>query len=289
MCENLALDVGPTIVAAQASQAEALARIASYGQRITEATKQVQLSAAAIQQSVQATKSAVAVNDLENELLTETQKTSFGLYRRYHSYDLWRAKALLESARRYGVAARRATEARFALNLSDMNADEPFVAAPATWADEVYAYDLGLPGAVGLSVGEAEPGGIYSNKVYDYVANLERFINGYSVNRPSSTAQQDTEIVSLPGPFSKRKLWEEASESWKWLPAEEATAWKVFCPDSGQWVTPVELEPQVVDVPPSVCNEEGIGMDVEFNWKEFPCGDSGEAPPTGCRSNLNVS
>ena len=64
------------------------------------------------------------------------------MYRISRGYDLWRAKALVESSRRYSLAARRATEARYVVDLSELDKDEAFVASPKVWADEIYGYDL---------------------------------------------------------------------------------------------------------------------------------------------------
>jgi hypothetical protein len=52
---------------------------------------------------------------------------------------------------------------------------------------------------VGLATGEAQPGGIYSNKVKDYVTNLEGFVSGFAVSRPTATAKSEIDILTLPG------------------------------------------------------------------------------------------
>ncbi|MBM4362464.1 MAG: hypothetical protein FJ104_07265, partial [Deltaproteobacteria bacterium] len=136
---------------------------------------------------------------LEEKLETYGQRTSFGLYRQYREFDLWRAKALVESSRRFALAARRAVEARFVVDLSEMTAAEPFVSAPATWADEIYEYDLSLPAAVGLTVGATPAAGTYASKIVDYVGNLDAFVTGYSVGRPTAVAQGDVDVLYLPG------------------------------------------------------------------------------------------
>lgn len=58
---------------------------------------------------------------------------------------------MVDNARRYALAARRGIEARYVVDLSTLTGPESFVESPATWADEVYSYDLSLPAAVGLS------------------------------------------------------------------------------------------------------------------------------------------
>ncbi|MBI5531668.1 MAG: hypothetical protein HY898_03060 [Deltaproteobacteria bacterium] len=246
-CNALLINAGPPILAAHAEKAQAIAGVGAMAARFTDATRDVFLASAAIQEDVHKTELSAARNDLEAELTKSTLPTTLGLYRNYHSYDLWRAKALLESARRHGVTARRAIEARFGVNLSQMHAQEPFVAAPASWADEIYAYDLSLPAAVGVTVGEAQPGGIYANKVSDYVSNLQSFVDGFSVARPSTSNKEDTEIVSLVGPYMTRTAQDpdQPGKSGK-IPDSSAARWQVFCPGTdpskAKWVSTVSYK-----------------------------------------------
>ncbi len=179
------LDAWAGINSAARGLADAGARIAKSGAEILRATNQSRL--------------ASERHELEVELTKASQVTSFGLHRRYRSYDLWRAKALLENSRRYALAARRAIEARYVVKMSELTTPEAFVHSPAVWADEVYTYDLTLPAAVGLEVGSPTPGGIYTNKVSDYVANLQAFVDGYAVSRPAAVADEDIDVITLPG------------------------------------------------------------------------------------------
>lgn len=142
-----------------------------------------------------------ARNALEATVSEASTQTRFGITRRFHSFDLWRARALLENARRLSVAARRAIEARYVVDLSRMHEPEPFVDAPANWADEVYLPDLSVPSAVGIVVSPSgNPEQVYANKVEDYVRNLELFVQGYSVWRPTASALADTEVLTVAGP-----------------------------------------------------------------------------------------
>jgi hypothetical protein len=136
---------------------------------------------------------------LETQLAAETQQTSFGLYRRYHDYDLWQAKALTENARVMALAARRAIEAQYVVNLSELTSKEAFVQSPASWADTIYGYDLNLASSLGLIVGMATPGGINVNAITNYVTNLQNFVTGFAVSRPSAVAQNQIDVVTLPG------------------------------------------------------------------------------------------
>jgi hypothetical protein len=149
-----------------------------------------------------------ARNDLDQTLAEYNVTTRFGATRRFHHYDLWRARALLDNARRLAATARRAIESRFVVDLSLLNAAEPFVAAPATWADDIYGPDLDLPSALGLSLQSgtadtaiaARNGAVYTQKVLDYVNNLDLFVQGYSVARPTTAAFSESEVVSVVGP-----------------------------------------------------------------------------------------
>ena len=161
--------------------------------------------------------------------------------------DAWRAQALLESARRMALEARRAIEAKYLVDLSTLNSQEPFVAAPATSADEVYDYDLSPPAAVGLSSTTGNTSGIYPNKISDYVANLNSFVQGYAVDRPVSVVSADAKVLTLLGP-------DQSLASTGVLATGEGStaqyAWSYYCGTgtTGQWTgIPVQSTPgQVV-------------------------------------------
>lgn len=233
-------DATAALPAQQASQIlamwESIAALMSQASRVDDAVKVLGENGAAIQYQMQNGNRAKANADLEASLLQQSQYTSFNLYRQYHSYDLWRAKAVLEDARRYAVAARRAIEAKYLVDLSTMNAPEPFVAAPSSWADQVYDYDLSLPASVGLSVGQAQAGGIYPSKLLDYVGNLERFVDGYAVSRPSASAHGDSDVITLLGPDTI--LVDPQADGYGFESTTQKNAWSFFCPsgNSGQWV-----------------------------------------------------
>lgn len=188
---------------------------------------------------------ALASANLERDLTEKEIDTRFGLQRKFRSYDMWRARALIESARRIAVAARRSIEAHFVVDLSELQAQQAFVEAPAVWADEVYGTDLDAPSVVGLSIApEGEPGAIFPNQLIDYVGNLERFVQGYTVSYPTSVASPDTEVVTLPGPELTEtvEIGEEDPEGFVSEFEEVETlsgdslGWSFFCPDLGQWL-----------------------------------------------------
>ncbi|MGH7285759.1 MAG: hypothetical protein ACRELY_29930 [Polyangiaceae bacterium] len=179
----------------------AFAAVTGRANELDDDSSQAALASASGQQALLQTILADARQRIDLNVLKETQVTSFGLYRDLHSYDLWRAQALLDSARVAAITARRAIEAHYAVDLSALAAPEAFVAAPATWADGVFEYDLDMPAAVGLSVGSAQTSGIYPNKVLDYVNNLSQFVQGFTVTRPAAVAHGDTDVVTLPGPL----------------------------------------------------------------------------------------
>jgi hypothetical protein len=188
-------------------------------------------------------KLARASADLQVELLRASQKTSSGLYRQVHSYDAWRAQALLENARMSATFARKAIESHYLVDLSALNAPEPLVASPSTWADQVYEYDLDMPAAVGLSVGTATPGGIYPNRILDYVGNLERFVNGFAIARPTSVADSDTEVISLPGPLGTLGI-APLPPAANHLVDGAAYSWTYLCPDGAWRSIPPHLVPK---------------------------------------------
>lgn len=200
-CEDSAIGIGTAEAALLTSYADALASLGSATIGMTDALSTLASSGSNIAALLNQTRLAKSRLDLEKKLSVEGLQTSFGMWRRYRSYDVWRAKVLVENARRYALAARRAIEARYVLNLSNLSQPEAFVQSPATWADEVFEYDLSLPAAVGLSVGAtAEQGGaLYPNKVTDYIGNLQAFVMGYSVTRPAAVARQEIDIVNLKG------------------------------------------------------------------------------------------
>jgi hypothetical protein len=205
---------------------------------LLEAGAALQFSGANLAKGLQETKLAKAQAQLEASLALDNLQTKFGTYRRYHSYDVWRARGLLESTRRYAVAARRAIEARYVVDLSEMRSDEPFVAAPATWADEIYEYDLAAPASVGLTAIPTSGGGIYPNRLLDYVGNLERFVNGYAVARPTAIAQLDDELFHVPGPDARASG----------VLSGDVAGWEFRCPN-GSWVQHPGLDAATPNAP----------------------------------------
>jgi hypothetical protein len=175
--------------------------------------------------------------NLDAILAGQNLQTKFGTSVRFHSYDMWRAEALLESARRYAVAARREIEARYVVDLSALQGAEPFVAAPASWADGVYEYDLSPPSAVGVTTNHntsAPANAIYANVVTDYVSNLSGFVQGFAVNRPTATVATDDDMFTLVGPDT----FDEVSLSGQQVRVldEGSLAWQFRCDSSASWI-----------------------------------------------------
>jgi hypothetical protein len=222
---------------ATAKEAEAWAAHASIVDRIATLVGDILVADAAVAQAVEKLKLAQERVDLDASVEQSGVASQLSLSRRYHHYDFWRARALLEDARRLSSAARRAIEGRFALNLSEMDGNEPFVAAPALWADEVYEYDLDAPAAVGLSITPAASGSdnLYPNKLSDYVRNLENFVRGYSVKRPTASALGDAEVVTIAGPEVKQTL--SSGEDETTIVAGQSTGWTFQCTEGGPWAT----------------------------------------------------
>lgn len=178
----------------------AVLEVAGAASGLLDTLGAIRISSSKGAQLVNEAKLAQGQHELEQRLTESGLVTSFSVYRISRGYDLWRAKALVESSRRYALAARRAVEARYVVDLSELDEDEAFVASPKIWADEIYGYDLALPSAVGLTLsGSSKGDAVYPSKLVDYVSNLEGFVAGYAVSRPTAVANNDIDVVTLPG------------------------------------------------------------------------------------------
>jgi hypothetical protein len=216
-----------TQISAQATQLQAAAgELASAGAELSA----VKLRAA----------NAISKANLEAALAVDTIAARLAINRRFRSYDLWRARALLESARRISVAARRAIESRFVVNLSEIEAAQAFVDAPSRWADTVYQSDLSPSASIGLTGAPTKGSGVSVNKLADYVENLKRFVEGYTLTYPTSVAAPDTEVLTLIGPDARQVLRGGAE-----VVAEGARGWHFYCPDTGTWVS----HPGLAEIP----------------------------------------
>lgn len=219
-----------------ATASNAAAQVIAQGMAVQAAWSKVLDSAAAIQHAQEQAKLRVARLELENELATREIKARFGLRRQFRSFDLWRARALSENARRLAATARRAIEARFVVDLSEMSSPEPFVDAPSLWADEIYDSDLKPPTSLGRTAGpNAQGGAIYLNKLVDYVNNLELFVNGYGLQRPRASVQVDTEVLQLPAPAPVSSVLAVDGTPYAAIDVE-SVGWSFFCDASNAWI-----------------------------------------------------
>src|SRR5262249_24705079 len=148
-----------------------------------------------------ATAVAVARAQLDTTLPNAAAQASLALRRQITSYDLRRARAPFDRTQRLPGLPRRGSESRFRVGPAGSTGRARCVPAPSLWADDVYASSLQAPAAVGLSAGaQGSNVGIYANQLLDYVGNVDRFVQGYSVARPTSVAQNDTEVLTFGGP-----------------------------------------------------------------------------------------
>jgi hypothetical protein len=198
-CRSLANQLGADRAKAAESIAAAIATLSSAMVGFADTEASIAQSSAKIHALTALAAMADARARLDAKLAASTQISALPLFHRYRDYDMWRAKALLEGARRYALAARRAIEARYVVDLTRLNGNESFVASPSSWADEVYNYDLSMPASVGLVVQAPTANGIYTNKIKDYVGNLQAFVAGYAASRPSAVAHNDLDVITLPG------------------------------------------------------------------------------------------
>lgn len=225
-CQLSAIGLPADISEAVAKELGALASLSASLTDVSDYLAALQQSSAKVESLSAQAKMGQARAELDADLAKSTAVTSFPLYRNFRDADLWRAKATVESARRYALAARRALEARYVVDLTRLDQKETFVSAPSVWADDIYGYDLSLPSAVGLTIptsDQKDPNAIYKAAIKDYVANLRGFINGYAASRPSAVAQEDIDVVNLSGfvPFGNVN--------------ESPGAWQLLC--GTNWVS----------------------------------------------------
>ncbi len=190
---------------------------------------------AAVRQAYSQAGLAMARTSLEAQQATYDVRSRFGVRKRFHSYDLWRARALSENARRLAIAARRAIESRYVVRLSEMKASEPFVDAPAIWADEIYGSDLKPPVSLGVTKSPTTASGVYTNKLTDYVNNLKLFVDGYVVERPTAQVPSDAEVVQLPGP-SPQVAVARPGGTYAYIDPS-SMGWTFYCPATSKWIT----------------------------------------------------
>lgn len=232
-CDDLKTEIEPAKAQAVLAMVQGTDDMQQTYMRLADAGKAVGLAVAAGSSAIQGATLAEERAGLDKQLagITLTDSPTF---RQFHDYDVWRARALVENARRYAILARRAIEARYVVDLTAMQAPEPFVAPPTSWADQIYEYDMNMPAAVGLTLGgQQSTGSVYPNVVVDYVGNLQRFVDGFAIKRPTAATLADSEVVSLPGPAgigSGGQLPPGTIDS-------EAYRWTFFCPSTQVWAT----------------------------------------------------
>jgi hypothetical protein len=218
------------------TKAEAAAAVIAEWGTARQALNDVYTAGVALNAGLNQASVATSKQQLDTTLQMQDVKSRFNLKTAFHSYDMWRARALSESARRLAVAARRAIEARFVLNLSDLKEPETFVEAPSLWADEIYNSDLKPPSSLGRTLGPTNmnPTAVYSSAIEDYVNNLQLFVNGYSISRPTAVAHSDTEVLELPGPGGTTEvaLWDNVQFS---VRNTENGVWSFYCARGGSW------------------------------------------------------
>ena len=210
---------------------EGVAAIHRYAAEIDGAVAEATRAVARLARAREEADLAVARQELESTIASRGAQLSMSLVRQYHQYDWWRARSLLDTARRYAVTARRAIEVQYVTDLDRLVNAEPFVAPPSTWARDIYRYDLSLPSAVGLYAGEAVQGAQNPNQVLDYVGNLQRFVQGFAVARPVSAAV-DNDVVTIPGPGATVVVDGQV------VADPGRTAWSVFCPAESTCTSP---------------------------------------------------
>lgn len=224
-CALSVMNLDATVDGKLAEEKQAFSALAAALADMSDFLAALQQSSAKVESLATQAKMGEARAQLDAELSKSTAVTSFPAYRNFRDADLWRARAVVESSRRYALAARRAVEARYVVDLTRLDQKETFVSAPSVWADDIYGYDLSLPNAVGLTVTSSDqknPSAVYKAAIKDYVANLRGFVTGYAASRPSAIAQDDIDVVNLSGfvPFGSAN--------------ESPGAWQLLC--GANWI-----------------------------------------------------
>lgn len=242
-----------TQLAYGARKSAAWTQVVSHVGIIRQLKGELQASLAELKQLQLRSGQSTARARLEVQMASKSYSQKAGIRRKYRSYDMWRARALLENARRLAVSARRSIEARFVVDLSTLQSEQAFVASPAAWADEVFESDLNAPEAVGLSQAPKIEGAIYPNKLVDYVGNLERFVQGYTITYPTSVSLPDTEVLTFGGP-EQVDVTESAGVKSTWL-SSSTSGWRFYCTEQGKWLAhPGAGEYPLVHRLETVCN-----------------------------------
>jgi hypothetical protein len=226
------------VEAAIAKQAEARqgreSQMASASQLVQAAYGQLLAAVAAIDEAFNQANVANGKISVDQQQTGYDVRTRFGVRTRFQSYDMWRARALVENARRLAVAARRTIEERYVVDLSTMHSPEPFVDAPALWADDVYSYDLKPPFSVGLTHSPMQGSGAYTGALEDYVSNLKLFLDGFAVQRPSAAVASDAEVIQLPAPAAQ--VVGTAYQATVSYIDPASSGWAFYCPASDTWI-----------------------------------------------------
>jgi hypothetical protein len=226
-CKDVTLELNPAKKQVIWGFLDAMLAATSEASKLGDAERVVREAVAKVQGLSAQTRLAIARDELQRKLAdaNPSLKTNFGLFNVIGSNAVWTARATVDNARRQAVLARRAIEARYVVDLSQLTADESQVVAPALWADQVYAYDRDSPAALGLDIDSMPAAQIYPYGLQTYVKNLELFVNGFAGTRPTAVALSDTYLVSLPSPLPSAT----ASSS--------GTIWTFYCPNGGgTWV-----------------------------------------------------
>ena len=226
------------LASTNAALAENARQVVTRGSEVAGILRTAEGDAARAVQNTQLNTSRIQLSTATTEARLTTR---FGLYQRYHSVNIERARRAILIARKYAVQARRALEERFVIDLSTMMSNEFTVDPPATWADSIYDNDLDLLRSTGLNAsatagadGSHSTGPTDAEKILSYVQNLRRLRNDFFISRPTLAARNDVELFSFPGPGAVVET--EVNGEFVTRLASEATKWSFFCSEANQWI-----------------------------------------------------
>jgi hypothetical protein len=289
----------PAAIAHKEAAAQRLgASKAAVASQEGSAAQAVQTSMGLLLASITALDVAFAQADVDAaKIAVDQQQTNydvrsrFGIRARYHNYDLWRARALTENARRLALAARRAIESRYVVDMSAMNSPEPFVDSPSAWADTVFASDL-KPITIGLTPSPTSGNGVYTNVVKDYVNNLSLFLDGFPVKRPSATVISDADVIQISAPAAQ-VVSSSYGVPYNYIDPS-STGWSFYCDYNTTWVSDADIARFSTTTPSwtlaTACNGGPPSL-ARLNFNLDPWGrptGSVATPPYTSRYNVRV-
>ena len=221
---------------------------ATLGQQLVSIASSVTalgVASAKVWTDANAATTASAEAQLDAALQTAGVQTRFGTYRRFYSSALLKAELAMTTARYDAIGSLPGDRIALRRRQPTMFAPEPSVAAPSTWADQIYGSDLAPLGVVGVSISGASP--LNTDFLTQYVSNLGQFMSGYFAGRATGGVNRPGDVITLPGPDGR------VTDRRNSIMDPASLAWVFQCSGSSTWfVNPASRKvPRAVAEPPS--------------------------------------